>query len=301
MKWLIFGIFSTLMFGFWTFFAKLSSFEGPFISNFLIYLSSLIITVFILLIKRKKIKFSRYAVFAGLIAGLQGTMLLYSFSKNQLILVLPFISFASVVFFLLIYFKEKPKYKIIQKILVIAGLFLSTVGILVVATGTVGFFTFIHQLSLDITYLSLGLAIMIATSAITYFAYRASQTEITGNDYAFWNLSASLFFATVIMIFASPTSFSQILSFNLLGYLYPAVSGICVTFGILFYFAAFQSTTSKSKIQETVVGILLNSELIPVTFLSYFILGERVTEGFIGSMILLIGLIILNYSDVLKK
>ena len=64
-------------------------------------------------------------------------------------------------------------------------------------------------------------------------------------------------------------TFTELSSLTVLGYLYPFLAGICITFGCFLVFTAFQKTTTKTKLQEAIVAILANGELIPLLFLSY--------------------------------
>ena len=56
---------------------------------------------------------------------------------------------------------------------------------------------------------------------------------------------------------------------------------------------SYQLTSGESRIEETMVGILANVEIVPLIFLSYFILREITMEGR-GALTVFIGLSILN-------
>jgi len=74
----------------------------------------------------------------------------------------------------------------------------------------------------------------------------------------------------------------------------------CKFQGTFFTYNAFKSTTTKTKLQEAIVAILANGELIPLLFLSYFVLGEWVSQGFVGVIIVLAGLISIHFAEILK-
>ena len=94
-------------------------------------------------------------------------------------------------------------------------------------------------------------------------------------------------------VYHSPVSF-DIYDFR---NIFPILAGLVVVVGDLLTCQAFKITGGKSKIQETIVAILTNAEIIPLIFLSYFILGEFSIEGIVGAFIVFIGLSILNYAE----
>ena len=301
MKWLIYGLLASILFGLWGLFDKLSAFQSPFVSNFIIYFIATIFGFLILILITKKIRFSKYSALAGLFAGVANFFVLYALLQNLLILVLPFVSMAAVIFFFIIYFTEKPKYNQKQKFLAGIGLLLSFLGIFLISTGSVGFFNFINQLVLNTLYIIPAIIIMFGFSLWTYFTYKAvSEKQTDALTYNFWNLGTSFIVAIFAILIFSPIAFSELFSLSSLGYIYPTLAGICIAGGCFLVFSAFQKTTTKTKLQEAIVAILANGELIPLLFLSYFVLGEWATEGFIGILIVLIGLFSLHYSEVSK-
>lgn len=92
----------------------------------------------------------------------------------------------------------------------------------------------------------------------------------------------------------------QIFSLTNLGYYYASAGGICAALGIFFTYSAFKTTTTKTKLQEAIIGIFSNGELIVLPFLSYFILGEKNILGYVGAVVVLIGLFMINYSEALS-
>ena len=300
MKWLIYGAFSSVLFALWGLFAKLSSFQNPIISNFILASGAFLTAVAVLLATNRRLIFSKFAIIAGFFGGIQSIIILLLLLKNQLILVLPFTSIAGVIFFLIVYFTERPSYNIKQKILAGTGMFFSLVGLFLIATGSVGFVNFFMQISVDATYIFFGILIGVTAAISTYFGYRSTKFEkIDAATYVFWNLVASLVPAIIALLVFNPSAILQLFSLSSAGYYYPTLGGICVSFGIFFMYKAFRKTTTKTKLQEAIIGILSNGELIALPFLSYFILGESVVQGYIGVAVVLIGLSLINYSEVM--
>jgi hypothetical protein len=298
MKWLIYGIFAAILFGFWGLFDKLSASLNPFTSNIIIYLTAFILACFMIM-KTKKIQFSKYSFLAGLFAGIGNFFVLYALLKNLLILVLPFVSVSAAIFFLIVYFTEKPKYSGKQKIFAYSGLLLSIVGIIFIATASNGLFNFVKDLTLESSYIIPALFIMVGFSLWTYFTYKSvSKEKINARIYNFWNLLASFLTALIAIIILNLNSLKEIfsISFNI----YPMLAGICIAGGTLLTYAAFKTTTTKTRLQETMVAILANGELIPLLLLSYFVLGEWIPQGFIGVIIALIGLILVHLAEISK-
>ncbi len=300
MGWLIYGIFAAILFGLWGLFDKLSSSLNPFASNFILY-STAVLVSFIIFIGAKKFKFSKYSILAGIFAGIGNFFVLYALLKNMLILVLPFVSMAGAIFFVIVYFTEKPKYTTKQKVLAVGGLVLSIVGIFVIATGSTGFSNFFEQLTIDTSYIIPAIFIMVGFSLWTYFTYKSvAKEKIEAVTYNFWNNLSSFVLAILAVILLRYSTFSELGSLPLISYVYPALAGLCVAGGTFLTYCAFKTTTTKTKLQEVMVAILANGELIPLLFLSYFVLGEWVTEGFIGVIIVLVGLFTIHYAEITK-
>jgi hypothetical protein len=64
--------------------------------------------------------------------------------------------------------------------------------------------------------------------------------------------------------------------------------------GVALTLKSYQLTSGESRIEETMVAILANAEIVPLIFLSYFILREITMEGLVGALTVFIGLSILN-------
>ncbi|MCX6742111.1 MAG: hypothetical protein NTX24_02970 [Candidatus Pacearchaeota archaeon] len=302
MKWLWFGIIGVLISGLWGLFDKLSGFQNPFASNLILYSTAILSGFLLFVLFSKKLRFSKYSLLAGLFAGVGNFFLIYSLVKNYLILVLPFVSMASVAFFLMILFIEKPKYNRGQKILISIGIILNFIGMFLVAIGSVGISEFIKQFTFNWTYLLQVVMVLLGFTFWTFFTYKsASKEKIDAVTYNFWNVAASFFVAIIVTLIFSPSMFSGVFSLSFKGYLYPAIAGLAVVGGCFFTYKAYKATTNKTKLQEAIIAILSNGELIPLLFLSYFILHEWVWEGFIGTIIVLIGLCVLHFAEGLGK
>ena len=300
MKWLWYGIAAAVFFGFWGLFDKLSAFQDIFASNFILYSAAFAVAILFVLFAGR-IKFSKYSLLSGIFAGIGNFFVLYALVKNFVILVFPFVSLSAAAFFLIVYFTEKPRYTNKQKIFASFGLFLSFLGIFVVASGSVGFFNFIRQLTLDSNYIAPAVIFMFAFSLWTYFTYKSVAKErVNSATYSFWTILGSFIAAIITILVFSPGVFGQLGSLTKLGYIYPALGGIFVAFGAYCTYSAFKTTTTKTKLQEAIVAILANAELVPLAVLSYFVLGEKVVEGFVGTIILLLGLFLIHYAEVSK-
>jgi len=99
MKWLLYGIMGTLSFGVFGFLSKFSTIH-PYISNFLMQLLSLFvsITIYLIFLRKENVKFSKSGILAG-VFGTAGTLILmYTISVNMLIVTYPFAAMAGLVF-----------------------------------------------------------------------------------------------------------------------------------------------------------------------------------------------------------
>jgi len=299
MNWLMTAILATLSFGFFGLFDKLSTFQDPVMSNFIIYFTTVVGGLVLVLIRRKKIVFSKEAYLSGLFAGIAGLAILYALVSNFVIIVFPFVSFSSIIFFFIILFSEKPKLSINQKVLVAAGIIISIIGLLIASTSTTGgFYSFINNFRVDLNFFLLGLLISIGCGLWSFFSFVAvkkKNVEILNTN--FWVLAGCLTTALIAFIIIDVLISSIIFNFEDFRNIFPILSGLSIVSGSILTLKAYKITTGKSKIQETIVAILTNAEIIPLIFLSYFILNEFTIEGFIGAFTVFIGLSILNYAE----
>lgn len=297
--WLIFGILSSLIAGLWGLFDKLSSFQNSFVSTIILYSTATLLSFLLFVIFTKKLKFSKYGFLAGASAGIGTLFLLYSLMKNSLILIFPFVSMGAVVFFLMILIIDKPKYAGKQKVLISLGMILSFIGIFVVATGSVGFANFFKEFRLSWIYVIEGIVVLLGGASWTYLTYKsASKERVNTVTYNFWNFFGSFVVGIIAFFIFFPGSALSSITFK--GIIYPVLAGLCIMWACFFAFKSFKGTTTKTKVQEAMVGILTNCELIPLFFFSYFILHEWVIEGFIGSLMVIVGLVVLNLAESVK-
>src|SRR3989344_610526 len=196
-RWLWYGIAAAVFCGFWGLFDKLSAFQDIFASNFILYSAAFAVAILFVLFAGR-IKFSKYSLLSGIFAGIGNFFVLYALVKNFVIL-------SAAAFFLIVYFTEKPRYTRKQKIFASLGLFLSFLGIFVVASGSVGFFNFIRQLTLDSNYITPAIVFMFGFSLWTYFTYKSVAKEsVSPATYSFWTIFGSFVAAIITILIFSP-------------------------------------------------------------------------------------------------
>lgn len=298
MNWLAKAVLATLFLGFFGLFDKLSTFQNPIISNFIISFTGTIVFLILIIISRKKLIFSKEAFVAGIFAGVAGLTLLYALVSNFVLAVFPFVSFASVVFFFIIIFFEKPKLSDYQKVLVATGIILSILGLLVASTAASGGISaFLKNLALNPELFFFGFLISVGYGLWSFFQYVAIKKKNAENlNVNFWIVLGSLVIPAIVFVIVN--AYSPII-FNLddIRNIFPVFAALSIVGGVVLGLSAYKDTTGKSKIQETIVAILTNAEIIPLIFLSYFILNEFTVEGIVGSFVVFIGLSILNYAQ----
>ncbi|MDO8554748.1 MAG: hypothetical protein Q7S22_08115 [Candidatus Micrarchaeota archaeon] len=229
-------------------------------------------------------------------------ILLTALTTNLLILVAPFFSFAPSIFFLIIYALEKPKYSKKQKLAIGAGLLISFIGIFIVSVGQIGMENFLKDFTLDNGYLLSGLTLTVGSALWTYFLYRSAVKEKTDPfSYTISYSSAAFVVGLMAMAIMKPDLLGVMGNMDLLGYIYPLLGATALATGVMLSFIAFQKTTTKTKIQDTMIAVMANSEIVPLLFISYVILAEWNIEGFLGSLVVLAGLAILYYSEVINN
>ncbi len=299
MNWLAKAVLATLFLGFFGLFDKLSTFQDPVISNFIISFTGTVVFLILIFVSRKRLIFSKEAFLSGIFAGVAGLTLLYSLVSNFVLVVFPFVSFASVVFFFIILFFEKPKLSNYQKMLVATGIIISVLGLLIASTATSGgISSFLNNLALNPRFFILGSLISVGYGLWSFFSYLAIKKKNAENlNVNFWIVTGSLAIAVIAFVIIGVSS---PINFNDLRNVFPVFAALSIVGGVIFGLSAYKAASGKSKIQETIVAILTNAEIIPLIFLSYFILNEFTFEGIVGSFIVFIGLSILNYAESLR-
>jgi hypothetical protein len=296
MNWLAASLMAMFSFGFLGLFNKLSTFQDPALSNTIIYAVPFACALVIAVAKRSKLSFSKESFVAGIFAGLANLIVICMLVSNFVMSVYPFVSLSSVVFFLIIMLTERPTFSKRQKMLVLLGILMSVLGLFIASTSTAGgIASFMSTLQLSLVFLLLGLSLSVSGSLQSFFSYIAMKKkniDIVNSNV--WVLLGALAMSLVsIALLGSFESFAGMDSRTL----YPVAAGFSMLSGYYFILIAFKMTTGRLKIQETVVSILTNSEIIPLIFLSYFVLGEFTLEGIVGSVIVFAGISILNSAD----
>lgn len=289
------------MFALWELFSKLSAFQSPYLTNILLYFFETVIVLIFAMALKKKFDVSKNGVYSGLVSGSMNLILLAALTTNLLVLVAPFFSLAPSVFFILVYIIEKPRYSGKQKLTIAAGLAISLIGICIVSVGQVGIENFLRNFTLDGNYILSGLAMAAGSSLWTYFIYLSAVKEKTDMfSYTLSYSSAALLIGLAVTAIMKPDVLGGIVSGNVLGYVYPFLGAATLAIGVMLAFSAFQKTTTKTKIQDAMIAVLANAEIVPLLLVSYIVLGEWNIEGFVGSIIVLFGLIVLYYSEIKK-
>jgi hypothetical protein len=293
-NWLVTAIFATLFFGFYGLFTKLSAFQHPVVSNLVIYVTATMCGIVLASATKRKVLFSMEAFVSGISSDIAVLTMLYTLASNQLLVVFAFVSFASVVFFLIILVFEKPKLSGNQKSLAVIGILASVFGLFLASTSTAGGVSHLLRSSaFDPYFLLLAPVIPLGLGFWAYFSFVAIKKRNVKVSTAFLNYSlASLVVAVMSyplfgMNFSLP-AFSELRNF------FPVIAGLLVMGGVILTFKSYEMTSGESRIEETIVVILANAEIVPLIFLSYFILKEFTIEGFIGAFTVFIGLTVLN-------
>jgi len=129
----------------------------------------------------------------------------------------------------------------------------------------------------------------------TCFTYKSATKEnISVTAYLFWNYSAGFVFAFIAFLIFNPHP-SNIFSLSMKAILSTALAGMFNLIGCLLLINLLNDKYNI-QVQETIIGIIVNCELIP--YFSFLILScTNGLEGFIGSIIVLIGILMLNFAE----
>ena len=291
-RWLAAGILSTLCFAFYALFSKLSTFQSPLTTN-------LIICVIIAIcglsygLSAKKLRFSRESAISGIFANIAIVVMLFALVSNQVLVVFSFVAFSSVVFFAIMIVLERPKLSTRQEALSIIGILVSTLGLFLASTSTAGGLThLLTNSTVNPYFLLLGPVIPISLGVWAYLSFVAIKKLRLKIQTVVFNYSyGSLFVALIAYILFG--SNSQLPTFSQIKDFYPVIAGLFVM-GLLLTLKSYEMTSGESRIEEIIVAILANGEIVPLIFLSYFVLREFTIEGIVGAFTVFIGLSILN-------
>jgi len=292
-RWLAAGILSTLCFAFYALFSKLSTFQSPLTTN-------LIICVIIAIcglsygLSAKKLRFSRESAISGIFANIAIVVMLFALVSNQVLVVFSFVAFSSVVFFAIMIVLERPKLSTRQEALSIIGILVSTLGLFLASTSTAGGLThLVTDSTVNPYFLLLGPVIPISLGVWAYLSFVAIKKLRLKIQTVVFNYSyGSLFVALIAYILFG--SNSQLPTFSQIKDFYPVIAGLFVMGGLLLTLKSYEMTSGESRIEEIIVAILANGEIVPLIFLSYFVLREFTIEGIVGAFTVFIGLSILN-------
>jgi len=293
-NWLLVGCLATFSFGSYGLFSKLSTFQNPILSNLIIYGTAASCGIILVGVTKSGAAFCKESFLSGIASNIGALIMLYLLVSNQVLVVFSFVSSASVVFFLIVLGLEKPELSRRQKSFASAGILISVLGLFIASTSTVGGIEFVlKNLAFNPYFFAIASLMPLGFGFWSYFSFVAIKKKCTKVLTAFFNYScASLLVAVTSYLFFA-RSFSLPMFFETRD-IFPIIAGLFVAVGVILSLQSFKMTSGKSRIEETVVAILANAEIIPLIFLSYFILGEFTTEGFLGAFTVFVGLSILN-------
>jgi hypothetical protein len=298
MNWLFTGIVATLLFAFFGFFSKLSIFYHPVISSLTICGTAAISGIILGLAMERSVSFSGEAFLSGIFSSVGMLTMLYMLISNQVLVVFSFVSFASVIFFLIMLAFEKPDLSRRQESFAVFGILVSVVGLFLASTSAAGGFSYLlTNSSINPYFLIVAPVIPLGSGLWAYFSFVAIKKLKVKVPIAVFNYSlASLMVAATAYLFFGLSLPAPV--FSGLTDFFPVIAGLFVMAGVVLTLKSFEMTSGKSRIEETIVAILANAEIVPLIFLSYFILREFTVEGFVGASTVFVGLVILNFARV---
>jgi uncharacterized membrane protein len=291
-RWFVFAMLSSVGYGIWAFFDKLSSFQSPFLNNFIIYGIAFAI---VLAIVRPRQFPPISALLSGVFGGIINLFALMALQSRLLLTVYPFVAAGGLVYFAIVYMTKRPAYGRLQSAGVVSGGTLAVIGILISGLAYSSGQGVGSSLSGGVLML-VGILITISTGLWIYFAGHAIIDEKCSPVVAgFWILFASFGVSAVGLLIDHPSLAAIQLSPN---QLYPVCAGILIFVGEMFsYFAFGGIRDSPSVARSSTVAVLSNSEIVPVVLLSLLVLREYDLLAILGIALLAIGLLVLNYSE----
>jgi drug/metabolite transporter (DMT)-like permease len=294
--WLIAGALSTIFYGFYGLFCKLSAFENPLVSNLIIYATAIICGSIVVLATTRCVAISKYAFLSGITANVASMTVLYTLASNQVLVVFSFVSFASVVFFLMLLSFERPSLSRKQRSIAVAGILVSVVGLFLASTSTAGGITsLMGNSAVNLQFLLVAPLMPIGYGFWAYFSFVAIKKKKVAIPTVIFNFSFASFIVAVLAYLLFGLRYS-LPDFSQLADVYPIIAGLFVMGGIALSLKSYQLTSGESRIEETIVSILANAEIVPLIFISYLILREFTAEAFLGAIIVFVGLSILNFA-----
>ena len=292
MNWLVTAVLATVFFAFFALFSRLSTFQSPLISNLIICATLAICAIFFAFTMDGKRSLSKEAIASGILSNLALLAILYMLISNQILVVFSFVSFSSVVFFLVMLAFDKPQLSNKQKSIALAGISVSTLGLFLASTSTAGGISTLLNSAINPYFLLLAPVIPTGAGLWAYLSFVAIRKTKVNVSTVFLNYSLSAF-ATALMgyLILGLSSPAPHLS-RLDGF--PIIAGLFVSMGTILILKSYEIISGGSRIEETIVAVLSNGEIIPLIFISYFVLREFTVEGLVGAFTVFVGLAILN-------
>ena len=293
-NWLFVGVLSTIFFAFYGLFGKLSAFQHPLVTNLIIYTTAATCGILIVLTTKRRVAFSREGFLSGITSNIASMTMLYTLASNQVLVVFSFVSFASVIFFLTIVVFEEPRLSSRQKSVATVGILVAVLGLVLASTSTAGGIKYLlNNSALNWHFLVIAPVMPIGYGLWAYFSFVAIKKENADVTTVCLNYSLTSFVVAAMAYLLFGLSFPLPL-FSQLTDCYPIIAGLFVMGGVALTLKSYQLTSGESRIEETMVAILANAEIVPLIFLSYFILREITMESLVGAVTVFIGLSILN-------
>jgi uncharacterized membrane protein len=291
-RWLVYGILSSVGYGVWAFFDKLSAFQSPFLNNFIIYGTAFVI---VLTLVRPRQLPPISALISGVFGGVINLLALMALQSRQLLTVYPFVAAGGLVYFAIVYLSKRPAYSRLQSLGVVSGGILAVIGILISGLAYSSDYGIGIGPSGSVLLL-VGILITISTGLWIYFAGHAITEEKCDPLIAgFWILLASFGVSALGLLLDLPSSVAIELSPD---QLYPVAAGVLIFIGEMFAYYAFGGIRDNPSVaRSSTVAVLSNSEIVPVVLLSLLVLKEYDLLAIIGIVLLAIGLFVLNYSE----
>ena len=220
-------------------------------------------------------------------------LMLYLLTANQVLVVFSFVSFSSVVFFLLILALEKPALSSKQRFLAVTGIAVSTVGLVIASASSEGIDSIMSGSLFHGYFLVIASGIPLGIGLWAYFSFVAMKKVKSKVSHVLFSYSFAAFAVAVFGYCIFGLS-DPLPNFSHLNDAFPVLAGLFLIGGVILTLKAYETTSGDSRIEDTIVAILANAEIVPLIFLSYFILREFTTESVVGAFTVFIGLSILN-------
>jgi len=290
-RWVLSGIIASVGFGLWGFLDKFSTSSGLAFSNVILYGVALFVSCIVA--TKYRCKPSKNALITGICSGMINILVLYSLLSNMLILVFPFVSFGTIWFSLLYIAYFKPSYSRKRKIYICVGTMVSISGLVLISFGISGGSSrAIGMYSFDPVGISLGIVVSIFTGLWTFFTFLTTfKDKLHPLASAIWIYTGSFVLALCALLLNIGNATNFVLSRELL---FPLAGGFFIFIGQIATSYGFRYVESIASVDQFIIAFFANGELLPILFLSYFVLHEFSYEGFIGAALVFGGLFIVN-------